>query len=75
MVPAHCNGLDEAKARIANALCERVWPLLETGKIKIVIHRIFPFPEVAEAHRIMERGEHAGEIVLRFETPAEYSPR
>jgi NADPH2:quinone reductase len=64
----------EEKARIANALCQRIWPLLEAGKIKIVIHRIFQFSEVAEAHRMMERGEHAGKIVLRFEIPAESSP-
>jgi NADPH2:quinone reductase len=65
----------EAKARFANALCESVWPLLEAGKIKIVIHRIFQFSEVAEAHRMMERGEHAGKIVLRVEIPAESSSR
>jgi NADPH:quinone reductase len=56
----------EEKASIANALREHVWPLLESHKIKIVVHKIFPVSQVAEAHRMMERGEHAGKIVLSF---------
>jgi NADPH2:quinone reductase len=54
----------EEKASIARALREHIWPLLESGKIKIVVYRIFPVAEVAEAHRLMERGEHAGKILL-----------
>jgi NADPH:quinone reductase len=54
----------EEKASIAAALRERIWPLLESGQIKIVIHEIFEFSQVAEAHRMLERGEHAGKIVL-----------
>jgi NADPH2:quinone reductase len=56
----------EEKASIAGALRERVWPLLESGQIKIVVYKIFPFSEVAEAHRVIERGEHTGKIVLRL---------
>jgi NADPH:quinone reductase len=56
----------EEKASIASALREHVWPLLESGQIKVVINRIFPYSEVAEAHRLMERGEHCGKIVLSF---------
>jgi putative PIG3 family NAD(P)H quinone oxidoreductase len=54
----------EEKASIAGALRERIWPLLESGQIKIVVYKIFPFSEVAEAHRMIERGEHTGKIVL-----------
>ena len=57
----------EEKASIAQALRERIWPLLESGQIKIVVHKIFRFSEVAEAHRMMERGEHSGKIVLSLE--------
>ena len=57
----------EAKANITHALRERVWPLLESGEIKIVIDKVFPVSEVAEAHRLMERNEHLGKIVLSFE--------
>jgi putative PIG3 family NAD(P)H quinone oxidoreductase len=54
------------KATIAKALGEHVWPLLESRGIKIVIFRIFPWSEVAEAHRMMERSEHRGKILLGF---------
>jgi len=57
----------EEKSSIANALREHVWPLLESRKIKIVVHKIFPWSEVAEAHRMMERSEHVGKIVLSLE--------
>jgi len=56
----------EEKATIAKALGEQVWPLLEARRIKIVIFRIFPWSEVAEAHRMMERSEHTGKILLGF---------
>jgi NADPH:quinone reductase len=54
----------EEKANIAEALHQHVWPLLESGQIKIVVNQVFPFSEAAEAHRTMERGEHLGKIVL-----------
>ena len=56
----------EEKASIASEVYEHVWPLLESGGIKIVVYKIFPFSEVAEAHRMMERSEHAGKILLSF---------
>ena len=52
------------KARIAQALRERVWPLLESGAVKVVLHRTFPLAEAAEAHRLMESSAHIGKIVL-----------
>jgi NADPH2:quinone reductase len=52
------------KARIAQQLKERVWPLLEQGKIKPVIHATFPFREAAKAHALMESSQHIGKIVL-----------
>ena len=57
----------QEKATIAKALGEHVWPLLESRRIKIVIFRIFPWSEVAEAHRMMERSEHTGKMLLGFE--------
>src|SRR5580700_1969709 len=56
----------EEKSSIANALREHVWPLLESRRVKVVVYKIFPLSEVAEAHRMMERSEHAGKIVLSF---------
>lgn len=43
---------------------ERVWPLIREGKVRPVLDRVFPMPEVAEAQRRMERSEHVGKIVL-----------
>lgn len=52
------------KAAIAANLREKVWPLLESGKIKPVIHSIFPLEKAAEAHALMESSAHIGKIVL-----------
>lgn len=54
----------EQKGEIAQALYEKVWPLLEAGKVKPVIHRTFPLSQASEAHRLMESSNHIGKIVL-----------
>ncbi len=54
----------EQKARIAEALKIRVWPLLESGTIKPVIYHTFPLTEAHLAHQLMESGTHVGKIVL-----------
>jgi len=52
------------KAQIAEELEQRVWPLLEQGKLKPLIFRVFGLQEAAEAHALMESGAHIGKIVL-----------
>jgi NADPH2:quinone reductase len=54
-----------AKGRIAEALREKVWPVLATGRCGPVIHQVFPLAEAAAAHRLMESSAHIGKIVLR----------
>lgn len=54
----------EAKAAIANSLREKVWPLIEEGKIKPQIAAEFAFEDVVEAHKLMESSQHMGKIVL-----------
>lgn len=54
----------EQKGAIARALRERVWPLLESGQVRPVIHATFPLGKAAAAHRLMESGAHIGKIVL-----------
>lgn len=54
----------EFKAQIAQELKAHVWPLLEEGRIKPVVFRVFPAAQAAEAHALMERSEHVGKIVL-----------
>ena len=54
------------KAAIANALRERVWPLLAQGTVKPVIHQVFPAAQAAQAHALMESNQHIGKIVLTW---------
>jgi len=57
----------EFKSAIARNLEKHIWPLIESGKIKPVIHAVFPADKAAKAHELMESSEHAGKIVLSFE--------
>jgi NADPH2:quinone reductase len=52
------------KGAIAAALREKVWPLLDAGTVKPVIHATFPLAQAAAAHRLMEADTHIGKIVL-----------
>jgi NADPH:quinone reductase len=55
----------EFKQAIAQQLQQKVWPLVEAGKIQPVIFQTFPFEQVAEAHALMESGVHIGKLVLK----------
>jgi NADPH2:quinone reductase len=52
------------KARIAAALREKVWPLLEGGGMAPVIFKTFPLAKAADAHALMESSTHIGKIML-----------
>ena len=56
----------EFKTAIAKALKEKVWPLLESGAIKPVIHSTFAAVDAAKAHALMESNQHIGKIVLTW---------
>ncbi|MCP5089256.1 MAG: NAD(P)H-quinone oxidoreductase [Rhodobacteraceae bacterium] len=55
---------DIAKAKIADALREEIWPLLDMGKVKPVMDSTFPLAQAADAHARMESSAHIGKIVL-----------
>lgn len=55
---------NEAKSVIAAALRREVWPDLEARRIRPVIYATFPLARAADAHRMMESGDHIGKIVL-----------
>lgn len=57
---------DLAKARIADALREKVWPLIEAGRLAPVMDSEFPLEEAAAAHARMEASAHIGKIVLKL---------
>jgi NADPH:quinone reductase-like Zn-dependent oxidoreductase len=52
------------KARIVAEVREHVWPLIEAGQVRPVLDRALALPDAAEAHRIVESGEHIGKVVL-----------
>jgi putative PIG3 family NAD(P)H quinone oxidoreductase len=52
------------KARIVAGVRREVWPLVEAGAVKPIIHASMPLAEAAEAHRVMEASDHLGKIVL-----------
>jgi NADPH2:quinone reductase len=62
------------KAAIAQSLKARVWPLIEGGRVKPVIHSVFPAEQAgdgmpsgaARAHALMESNQHIGKIVLTW---------
>ncbi|MGF6226535.1 NADPH2:quinone reductase [Inquilinus ginsengisoli] len=52
------------KGAIAAALQAEVWPLIEAGRVRPVIHATFPLAQAAEAHALMESSAHVGKIIL-----------
>jgi NADPH2:quinone reductase len=54
----------EFKGQLARALREKIWPLIEAGRIKPEIYKTFPLAQASEAHRLMETSQHIGKIVL-----------
>jgi NADPH2:quinone reductase len=54
----------EFKSGIASALRDRVWPLIDAGKIHPVIYKVFPLAQASAAHELMESGKHIGKIML-----------
>ena len=55
----------EQKTEIAKALRKNVWPLLDTGTVRPIIHQTFPLTQAAEAHSLMESSAHIGKILLK----------
>jgi len=54
------------KTELAEELKTKAWPLIEAGKVKPVIHQVFPAAKAADAHALMESSTHVGKIVLTW---------
>jgi NADPH2:quinone reductase len=52
------------KGAIAAELREHIWPLLESGTVKVLVDRVFPLAQAADAHRYLESGAHIGKLIL-----------
>ncbi len=54
----------EEKATIVAETVEHVWPLLESGAVRPVVHATYPLEDVREAHRVLEESSHVGKVLL-----------
>jgi putative PIG3 family NAD(P)H quinone oxidoreductase len=54
----------EEKAAIVAEVREYVWPLVESGALRVVVDRTVPMQDAAEAHRVLEAGGHHGKVLL-----------
>jgi putative PIG3 family NAD(P)H quinone oxidoreductase len=54
----------DEKARLARAVEDQIWPLIEAGRFKPLIDRSFPLAEAAAAHAYLEGGAHVGKVML-----------
>jgi NADPH2:quinone reductase len=54
----------EFKGTVARSLREKIWPLIDAGKIKPEIFKTFSLEQAADAHRLMETSQHIGKLVL-----------
>jgi len=52
------------KALICADVVENVWPLVADGQVVPIIHATFPLEQAAEAHRLIDSGDHTGKILL-----------
>ncbi len=57
----------EFKGWVARELREKVWPLIESGRIRPVIYRTFGLEQASQAHALMESSTHVGKILLTVE--------
>ena len=62
------------KAEIAARLRSVVWPLIDNGRIRPVVHAAFPLARAADAHALMESSAHVGKIALAVGPDADARP-
>lgn len=54
----------EEKSRVMASLEREIWPMLNDGRIKPVVHSVFPLEKGNEAQAVLERNENIGKVVL-----------
>lgn len=64
----------EEKAGLVRSVRENIWPLLESGSVRPVIHATFPLSAASAAHQMMEESKHIGKIMLQMRTTEELTP-
>lgn len=58
----------DVKADVVSQVRDNVWPLIEAGQIKPVIHGVFPLPQASAAHEELDAGTHIGKVLLITES-------
>ena len=58
----------EEKGALAQAVHQHVWPLFESGAVRVIVHQTFPLRDAAAAHRMMESSAHVGKLVLQVQS-------
>lgn len=53
------------KAAIAAEVVEHLWPAVATGRVRPIVDRVLPWTDGAEAHRVLERGDNIGKVLLQ----------
>lgn len=56
----------EFKAALTAEVRDKVWPWVESGQLRSIVHKVFHFEDVAEAHRVMEASTHLGKLILSW---------
>jgi putative PIG3 family NAD(P)H quinone oxidoreductase len=54
----------EEKAEIVRGVREQVWPLVEAGRVRPVVHARARMADAADAHRLVETSDHVGKVLL-----------
>ena len=57
----------EEKVALAREFSERIIPFFDTGRLKPIVDRVFPFTEIRAAHELMHSNKTFGKIVLRWD--------
>jgi putative PIG3 family NAD(P)H quinone oxidoreductase len=58
----------EEKGALARLVHQHVWPLFESGAVRVIVHQTFRLQDAAAAHRLMESSAHVGKIVLQVQS-------
>ena len=55
----------QVKAEILSKLVKNVWSKVESGEVRPTIYKVLPITKAEDAHRILEKGENVGKVVLK----------
>lgn len=54
----------QQKAAICAAVVDGLWPLIEQGRVRPIVHDVLPIEQAADAHRLVEASSHVGKVLL-----------